>query len=216
MLAFACQAILFDLDGVLVDSTPCVTRVWSAWAQEHGLDPEQVVHVAHGRPTIATVREVAPHLDAQLETDRIEQREINDTDGLRVLPGAKELLAKLPPKRYTIVTSGTRQLATRRLQVAGLPVPPTMITADDITNGKPDPEPYLAGASALGCDPKRCLVFEDAPSGIRAAKAAGMAAIGVPTTYRAEELAGADVITPSLQAVAVTIDAEGLMVALAE
>ena len=212
--AFACQAILFDLDGVLVDSTPCVTRVWSAWAQEHGLDAEHVVHVAHGRPTIATVRKVAPHLDAQRETDRIEQREINDTDGLRVLPGAKELLAKLPVKRYTIVTSGTRQLATRRLQVAGLPVPPTMITADDITNGKPDPEPYLAGARALGCEPNECLVFEDAPSGIRAAKSAGMVAIGVPTTYKPEELAEADAITPSLQAVAVIIDREGLRVAV--
>jgi mannitol-1-/sugar-/sorbitol-6-phosphatase len=214
MLRFACQAILFDLDGVLVDSTPCVTRVWSAWAQEHELDAGYVVHVAHGRPTIATVREVAPQLDAQLETDRIEQREINDTDGLRGLPGAKELLAKLPPGRYTIVTSGTRQLATKRLQVAGLPVPPTMITADDITNGKPDPEPYLAGAHVLGCDPKRCLVFEDAPSGIRAAKSAGMVAIGIPTTYRAEELAEADAVTRSLQAVAVMIEHEGLRVSV--
>jgi mannitol-1-/sugar-/sorbitol-6-phosphatase len=214
MLTFACQAILFDLDGVLVDSTPCVTRVWSAWAREHGLDAEHVVHVAHGRPTIATVREVAPYLDAQLETDRIEQREINDTDGLRVLPGAKELLARLPLERYTIVTSGTRQLATRRLQAAGLPLPPTMVTADDITNGKPDPEPYLAGARALACDPKECLVFEDAPSGIRAAKAAGMVAIGIPTTYKPEELAEANAITASLRAVAVTVESEGLMVAL--
>ncbi len=166
MLRFFCEAILFDLDGVLVDSTPCVTRVWSAGREEHGLDADHVVHVAHGRPTIATVREVAPHLDAQGETDRIEQMEISDTDGLRVLPGAKELLANLPPERYTIVTSGTRKLATRRLHVAGLPVPGTMITADDITKGKPDPEPYLAGARALGRDPNRCLVFEDAPSGI--------------------------------------------------
>jgi mannitol-1-/sugar-/sorbitol-6-phosphatase len=214
MLTIACQAILFDLDGVLVDSTPCVTRVWSAWAQEQGLDPERVVHVAHGRPTIATVREVAPHLDAQLETDRIEQREINDTDGLRVLPGAKELLAKLPPERYTIVTSGTRQLATRRLQVAGLPVPPAMITADDIRNGKPNPEPYLAGARVLGYVPDRCLVFEDAPSGIRAAKSAGMVAIGIPTTYKPEELAEADAIAPSLQAVAIMIEHEGLSVSV--
>ena len=216
MLRFPCEAILFDLDGVLVDSTPCVTRVWSTWSREHGFDAKHVVHVAHGRPTIATVREVAPQLDAQSETNLIEQREINDTDDFRVLPGAKELLAKLPPERYTIVTSGSRQLATRRLQAAGLPVPPSMITADDITNGKPDPEPYLAGARVLGCDPKKCLVFEDAPSGIRAAKAAGMVAIGVPTTFRREELAEADAITPSLQAVAVTIGAQGLRVALVE
>ncbi len=216
MLTFSCEAILFDLDGVLVDSTPCVTRIWRAWAREHGLDAEYVVHAAHGRPTIATVREVAPHLDAQWETDRIEQREINDSDGLRVLPGAKELLAALPPERYTIVTSGTRPLATRRLQVDGLPVPATMITADDVRNGKPDPEPYLAGARALGCEPKRCLVFEDAPSGIRAAKSAGMVAIGVLTGAGAEGLSQADAITPSLEAVAVTIVPEGLIVALAQ
>jgi mannitol-1-/sugar-/sorbitol-6-phosphatase len=216
MLTFSCEAILFDLDGVLVDSTPCVTRVWSAWAREHGLDAEYVVHVAHGRPTIATVREVAPHLDAQWETDGIEQREINDTDGLRVLPGAKEVLASLPPKRYTIVTSGTRQLATRRLQAAGLPVPSTMITADDIRNGKPDPEPYFAGARALGYGPKTCLVFEDAPSGIRSAKSAGMVAIGVPTTYRSEELAEADAVTASLQGVAVRIAPRGLTVTVVD
>ena len=126
-----------------------------------------------------------------------------------MLPGAKELLAALPPKRYTIVTSGTRQLATKRLQVAGLPVPANMITADDVTRGKPDPEPYLAGAAALGFEPKQCLVFEDAPSGIRAAKAAGMTAIGVPTTYRAEELAEADIIIPSLQVVRVAVRRQG-------
>src|SRR5580704_4005934 len=103
MPSFCCQAILFDLDGVLVDSTPCVTRVWRAWARENGLDPEYVVHVAHGQRTIETVRKVAPQLDAQRETDLLEQRELNDTDGLRVLPGARELLAALPPERYTIV-----------------------------------------------------------------------------------------------------------------
>ena len=126
---------------------------------------EYVVHVAHGQRTIETVRKVAPKLDAQRETDLLEQRELNDTDGLRVLPGAKELLDCASPDRYTIVTSGTRQLATKRLQVAGLPVPAKMITADDVTRGKPDPEPYLAGATALGFEPKACLVFEDAPSG---------------------------------------------------
>ncbi len=181
MPLFSCEAILFDLDGVLVDSTPCVTRVWSNWARQHGLDPEYVVHVAHGQRTIETVRIVAPSLDAQGETNRIEQMELDDTDGLRVLPGAAELLGKIPPERYTIVTSGTRRLATKRLQVAGLPVPAKMITADDVTRGKPDPEPYLAGARALGFDPSLCLVFEDAPSGIQAAKNAGTTAIAVLT-----------------------------------
>jgi mannitol-1-/sugar-/sorbitol-6-phosphatase len=209
MPSFACQAILFDLDGVLVDSTPCVTRVWKAWAREHGLDAEYVVHVAHGQRTIVTVRKVAPQLDAQPETDLMEQRELNDTDGLRVLPGAKELLQALRPERYTIVTSGTRQLATKRLQVAGLPVPAKMITADDVTRGKPDPEPYLAGAAALGFEPTACIVFEDAPSGIRSAKSGGMMAIAVTTTYRAEELSEADMIIPSLHAVRIQIAHSG-------
>ncbi len=211
MQAVLCQAILFDLDGVLVDSTPCVTRVWSSWARQHRLDAERVVHIAHGQRTIETVRKVAPHLDAQLETDRIEQMEINDTEGLRVLPGAKELLAKLPPERYTIVTSGTRRLATKRLQVAGLPVPVTMITADDVTRGKPDPEPYLAGARALRFEPKDCVVFEDAPSGIRAAAAASMIAVGVLTTFDAKELAAADVIVESLRDVDATVQASGAL-----
>ncbi len=209
------QAILFDLDGVLVDSTPCVTRVWRAWAQERGLDPEYVVHAAHGQRTIETVRKVAPNLDAQWETDLLEQQELNDTEGLRVLPGAKELLTSLPPERYTIVTSGTRQLATKRLQVAGLPVPSAMITADDVTRGKPDPEPYLAGATALGFEPKDCLVFEDAPSGIRSAKSGGMTAVGLTTTYRTEELSEADLLIPSLDAVRVmTLPSRGLVVTM--
>lgn len=215
MFAFPCKGILFDLDGVLVDSTPCVTRVWSSWAQGHGLDPTYVVEVAHGQRTIETVRKVAPLLDAQHETDRIERLEIDDTVGLQVLPGAQELLAALPPGRFTIVTSGTRRLASKRLRVAGLPVPDTMVTADDVTRGKPDPEPYVAGARALGLEPGSCLVFEDAPSGIRAAKSAGMFAIGVLTTYPAEELVGADAIVTTLQAVAVKVSSTGLIVELA-
>jgi sugar-phosphatase len=203
MPIFTCEAVLFDLDGVLVDSTPCVTRVWTQWAKGHGLNPDYVVHVAHGQKTIDTVRTVAPHLDAQRETNIIEHREIEDTDGLRVLPGARELVAALPPARYTIVTSGTRRLATKRLQVAGIPVPAMMITADDVGRGKPDPAPYRKGAELLGFAASACLVFEDAPSGIRSAQAAGAKAIGIPTTYRPEELAEATMIIPSLQAVSV-------------
>lgn len=205
MLSLTRQAILFDLDGVLVDSTQCVTRIWKAWAREHGLDPDYVVHVAHGQRTVESVRTVAPHLDAQAEADIIEHREINDTEGLRVLPGARELLESLPADRFTVVTSGTRQLATRRLEVAGLKVPPRMITADDVSRGKPDPEPYLAGAALLGFPPETCLVFEDAPSGIRSAKSGGMTVIGVPTTYERKELAQADFIIPSLAVVCATL-----------
>ncbi len=209
MRSFPCEAILFDLDGVLVDSTPCVTRVWATWARKHGLDPDYVVHVAHGQRTIETVRQVDRLLDAQRETDQIEQLEIDDTEGLRVLPGAKELLIALPPDRYTIVTSGTRRLATKRLEVAGLPVPSNMITADDVNRGKPDPEPYLAGAKVLLRQPRSCLVFEDAPSGIRAAQSAGMIAIAVTTTYPRDQLSQADAIVPSLSAVRVHSEPSG-------
>lgn len=216
MPSFRCEAILFDLDGVLVDSTQCVARIWANWAREHGLDPDYIVHVTHGMRTIELVRQVAPQLDAQAETDKIEQQELNDTDGLLVLPGAKELLHALPPDRYTVVTSGTRRLATKRLQVAGLPVPSQMITSDEVTHGKPAPEPYLAGAKILGREPHECLVFEDAPSGIRSAKAAGMTVIGVTTTYPREELSGADAIVPSLAAVKVRTEPSGDLVVTVE
>ncbi len=201
MPIFTCQAVLFDLDGVLVDSTPCVTRVWTSWAEEHGLDPAYVVHVAHGQKAIETIRTVAPHLDSERELRKVEQMELDDTDGLRLLPGSSELLDVLPAANYTIVTSGTRRLATKRLRVAGLPVPATMITADEVAMGKPHPEPYLAGAAALGVAAGECLVFEDAPSGIRSAKAAGAQVVGVSTTYAYEQLELADLIVPSLKVV---------------
>jgi sugar-phosphatase len=207
MLSFSRQGILFDLDGVLVDSTPCVSRIWRTWAIENGLDPEYVVHVTHGQRTIDSVRELTPHLDPQAETDKIERLEIDDTEGLRALPGAKELLASLPVDRYTVVTSGTRPLATTRLRAVGLPVPPRMITANEVAQGKPNPEPYLAGAALLGFAPETCLVFEDAPSGIRSAKTAGMTVIGVPTTYKREELAEADLLIPSLTWVSARLEA---------
>ena len=122
------------------------------------------------------------------------------------MPGARALLAALPPDRYTIVTSGGRRLATTRLHAAGLAIPPTMITANDITRGKPDPQPYLAGAAALGFDPRTCLVFEDAPSGILAGRAAGATVIALPTTYPQEELSSADAIIPSLAVVSAAVD----------
>jgi len=201
MPLFNCQAILFDLDGVLVDSTPCVTRVWTQWALHHGLDPQHVVHTAHGQKAIETVRRVAPQLDAEREFRIIERMELEDTHGLRLLPGAKELLGAIPRERYTIVTSGTRRLATKRLQTVGLPVPAAMVSADEVSRGKPDPEPYVAGAAALGYPAGECLVFEDAPSGIRSAQAAGATAIAVATTYTPEEIAFANIVIASLSAV---------------
>lgn len=194
MTQIPCAALLFDMDGVLIDSTPAVARVWRQWAIEHGFDPEQVVASAHGRPSITTIREYLPNSNHELENREVERREIEDIAGVIPLPGAAELVASLPENRWTIVTSCTRRLAEVRLIAAGLPVPKKMITSNDITNGKPHPEPYLKGASVLGVLPTECVVVEDAPAGIRAGKAAGSRVIAFTTTVGepAVREAGAD------------------------
>jgi mannitol-1-/sugar-/sorbitol-6-phosphatase len=209
MQSYVRQAILFDLDGVLVDSTACAGRIWKGWARENGLDPEYMVQVAHGRPTIETVRMVAPTLDARAETSKIEEREVNDVEGLKAVPGAKRLLASLPAERFAIVTSGSRRLATARLKAVGIPLPSRMIAADDIVHGKPNPEPYLKGAHLLGFRRETCLVFEDSPPGIASAKAAGMTVIAFPTTYRVDALSEADSITDSFDSVRLEVLASG-------
>jgi sugar-phosphatase len=194
MVELSCDGVLFDLDGVLVDSTPAVERVWSKWAIEHNLDPEETVRIAHGRPSIATVRDILPDADYEAENEIILKGELEDTEGIVALPGARELLESLPPDRWALVTSCARPLADARLKTAGLPIPTKKITCDDITHGKPDPEPYLKGAALLGVPASRCIVFEDAPAGIRAGKAAGSIVIALRTTSSDPELkeAGAD------------------------
>src|SRR6185437_12514264 len=158
-----CQAVLFDLDGVLVDSTPAVARVWGKWALAHGLQPETIIARAHGRRSIETIRDVAPDMDAEQENLRVEQMEIDDKDGVTALPGAVQLLGSLPQDRFAIVTSATRALAMARVAYAGLPLPKHVVSADDVVDGKPSPEPYLKGAELLGFAPHDCVVLEDAP-----------------------------------------------------
>jgi mannitol-1-/sugar-/sorbitol-6-phosphatase len=184
MTEIHCAALLFDLDGVLIDSTPAVARVWKRWAIEHGFNPEEVVARAHGRPSLTTVREYLPNADHEAENREVERREIEDLEGVVPLPGALDLLASLPENRWTIVTSCTRRLAEVRIKAAGLPLPRKMITSNDITNGKPNPEPYLKGASVLGLPSAECVVLEDAPAGIRAGKAAGAKVIAFTTTVK--------------------------------
>ncbi len=216
MSTFPCSAILFDLDGVLVDSTPSVSRQWSLWARENHIDPKKAVEIAHGRRTIESVRLLAPHLDAEAETKKIENREVADNEGVVVMRGAAKLLESLPPNRWCVVTSGTRRLAASRLKVGDLPVPKVLISADDVVNGKPHPEPYLKGAKRLKMNPAECLVIEDAPPGIAAAHAAGMKVIALTTTYPASALQDADAIVPALKDVTVSISDDGLTVALNE
>jgi sugar-phosphatase len=211
-----CAALLFDMDGVLIDSTPAVARVWRQWAVEHGFNPEDVIRSAHGRPSMATVRQFLPHADHEAENREVERREIEDLEGIVVLPGAKQLLNSLPYDRWTIVTSATRALAEVRLRAAGLPIPERWINADDITHGKPDPEPYLKAASVLGFAPSDCVVVEDVPSGIRSGKRANARVIALRSTDDDESLrgAGADWIVDDCSKIAARFDNRELWVTL--
>jgi mannitol-1-/sugar-/sorbitol-6-phosphatase len=188
MSEITCKAILFDMDGVLIDSTPAVSRVWTGWAREHGLEPDEVIKRAHGRPSLLTIREYLPDADHEAEDREVERREMTDLGGVKLLPGASELLRALPPGSWTIVTSATRPLAEVRLRTAGLPIPERIVTSNDIQNGKPDPEPYLKAASMLGVGASDCLVVEDVPAGILAGKRAGARVIAFRTTYDDSEL----------------------------
>ncbi len=206
MTKFVCGAILFDLDGVLIDSTRSVDRQWRAWAREKGIEEEKVMAIAHGVRSIEVIRAVAPHLDAPSEVQWLERHEAEDQSDVTVMPGAAELIGAIPDGRWCVVTSGTRLLATARLRLGGLPIPKVLVTADDVTNGKPHPEPYLKGAELLGMKPAECLVIEDAPAGIQAAHAAGMNAIALASTYQASKLKDADAVVEKLSQIRVARD----------
>ncbi|MFB3815764.1 MAG: HAD-IA family hydrolase [Terriglobales bacterium] len=204
-----CRAILFDLDGVLVDSTASVGRVWGRWAAEHGLNAAQVVRSAHGRRSIETIRHWLPLVDAVVENRRVEQMEIDDTPWLHVVPGARELLASIPNRNWGIVTSGTRALACSRLSVAGLAPPPVLITADDVSLGKPHPGPWLQGAAKLGVKPKQCVVIEDTPPGIQSAHGAGMRALALTSTCPFTAVSDAEAVVDSLSDIRIKAGANG-------
>lgn len=188
-----------------MNSGNAVERVWHRWAIAHDLDPAYVIQHAHGRRSAETLRVVAPELEADQENLKVEQMEIEDKEGIVAVPGAVALLSRLPEDRFTIVTSATSTLAVARLEHVRVPIPKRFITADDVVNGKPSPEPYLKGAALLGMAPADCLVFEDTPAGIRAAQAAGMRVIALQTTYPAEELIAADAMVRSLEEVEVEV-----------
>lgn len=209
MLTFSCSAILFDLDGVLCDSTQAVDREWREWGARMGVDGDAIMAISHGVRTVEVIRRVAPHLDAEAEAAAIENHEAHDQRGVVVMPGAVELVQSIPAGRWGVVTSGSRLLAANRLRHCGVPAPEVMVTSDDVVNGKPHPEPYLKGASLLGFRPEECLVIEDAPAGIASAKAGGMKVIGLGSTYGAERLKGADAVVSGLKQIQITVEREG-------
>lgn len=197
-LLHSAEALLVDLDGTLVDSDVPVRRAWAGFARRHGLDPEYVHRFALGRPSRETVRLLAPDADHGAEAAALERAELSDADGIVPIPGAAELLAG--DRRLAIVTSCSRALARVRLTAAGLPIPEVLVTADDVVNGKPDPECYLLGARRLSADPADCLVLEDAPAGIAAGRAAGARVLAVRTTRGDDDLRDADAVVDDLTA----------------
>lgn len=209
MATFSCSAILFDLDGVLVDSTRQVDREWRDWAARKGVDGDAIMAIAHGVRSLEVIRQVAPHLDAEAEAAAIENDEAHDQRGVVVMPDALELVQSIPAGKWGVVTSGSRLLATNRLRHCGLPVPRVLVTSDDVIHGKPHPEPYLKGAEQLGLTPAACLVIEDAPAGIQSARAGGMKVIGLASTYPPEKLTDADAVVPNLGRIQVTSNGTG-------
>jgi mannitol-1-/sugar-/sorbitol-6-phosphatase len=191
------EGVLCDLDGVLVDSTPAITRCWRRFADRHSLDWELIDRTIHGRPARESVELLVPGADVDAEAALLDDWEVADTADVRVLPGALELRARVPESRFAVVTSCNDRLARARLTAAGIEPPRALVTFDSVTAGKPAPDCYLEGARQLGLPPARCLAIEDAPVGLRAARAAGAMTAAVTTTHSAEELE-ADIVVGSL------------------
>jgi len=209
-MAHSCDAILFDLDGVLVDSEAVVRRQWKRWAEDRGIPFEEVEAVQTGRPAVEVIEEVAPHLDPETEIERLGDERA--TDGLEAFDGAKALLNRLPRDRWSIATSGRHRTATARMAHVGLPKPEVFVTADDVERGKPAPEPYQQAATGLGIDPGRCVVLEDAPAGVASARRAGATVLGVATSQPPDALAAATAVIPHVKALDVRAGDAGLRV----
>lgn len=201
-----CAAFLFDLDGVLVDSRAVVERVCRGWALRHGLDPEKVLRIAHGRRTRDTVKAVAPHLDVAREVAWIDAAELADVDGLREVPGVREFLTNLDAGSWAVVTSCGPDLARLRLSSVGMPIPDVVVSSADVSLGKPAPDGYLLGAKRLGREAARCVVFEDAPPGIAAGRAAGARVIALGTTHPDADFTGADAVIPDFARLSLSRD----------
>jgi len=189
------------MDGILISSIGSVERSWTKWARMRGIEVENALKMAHGRRAIETIELLRPDLDSEAELKIIEDIEIADGEGLRELPGVFELLRSLPADRWTVVTSATEKLARARLADGGIPVPVRLVTANQVTRGKPHPEPFIAGAALLGFKPEECVVFEDSASGVIAGRAAGCTVIATTFSHRAEDLEAAHYLVEDLTCV---------------
>ncbi|MDR6866209.1 sugar-phosphatase [Microbacterium resistens] len=208
------RAVLLDMDGTLVDSTAAVERLWLRWAEPHGLDPQTVLSVVHGRQGHQSMAILLPERDHAVnlvENDELLAQESADVDGVVEIPGAARFLAALEGLPHAIVTSANVPLMTARMQAAALTVPAEHVTAEDVTASKPDPQGFLLGAERLGIDPADSIAFEDSEAGITAARAAGMRVVGVGAGSAAY---GPDVVVDDLTTVAVTSDDGGIVLTI--
>lgn len=178
-LTLRAAALLLDMDGTLVHSTDEVETVWRLWCRRHQLAPEPVLAMCYGLRSREVIRALAPQLDMAQEVALLDELEIHHTGRGEAIMGSRALLTRLPAERWALVTSASQRVARHRLESAGLPLPTLLVAAEDVVNGKPDPEPYLLGAERLGVAPADCLVFEDAPAGIQSALRAGCAVVQV-------------------------------------
>ncbi|MDR3617088.1 MAG: HAD-IA family hydrolase [Candidatus Obscuribacterales bacterium] len=204
-----CAAILSDLDGTLIDSARCVDHAWETWAKLHNLDPEQIKVAAHGMRTADSLKFIAPHLHLPTEIKALEDLECGCVDGLVAINGAHELSAAIPQSAWAIVTSGSTRLANHRLAAVGLTRPKLLVTADDVTEGKPSPQCYLKGAAALGVAPAKCVVLEDSPNGIKAGKAAGAVVIAIGVSRGEHDIGAADYVVHDLSDIKVETTGDG-------
>jgi sugar-phosphatase len=209
-----CKGILFDMDGILISSIGSVERSWTKWALLRGVDPALARKTAHGRRAVETIAKLRPDLDSEKELKVIEDIEIEDNEGLAVLPGVLDLLAALPPDRWTVVTSATGRLARVRMAAAGIPLPEKLVTADRVTRGKPDPEPFLVGAAMLGIAPADCVVFEDSPSGVAAGRAARCTVVATTFSHSAESLRSAHYLVSDLTGIRIESAGDEIVIQL--
>jgi len=191
LISLSCEAILFDMDGTLVDSKACVESIWKRWALRHGIDVHSLLQTSHGRRTEDTIKDIAPHLDIEAEATALQTEELAARRGIIAVGGSSQLLSRLRENQWAVVTSASRALAKVRLECAGLPVPSQLISGDDVHCGKPDPEGYLKAAERLGVPNNHCVVVEDTPAGILAGRNAGMTVLALGTTFAPEHLSGA-------------------------
>ncbi|KAI8344254.1 HAD-like domain-containing protein [Chlamydoabsidia padenii] len=207
------EGIIFDLDGTMIDTTPLVIKHWYSFAEEHGLDPVKILETSHGRRTIETIGEWVPEKATPETVDYYERKLAQETEGLTVLPGVMALLDSIPLGKWGVCTAGTSYMAVNRLKQCDIPVPTSLSTGDKVERGKPDPEGYIKAAELLGIAPSNCLVFEDAPAGVRAGKSGGMKVIACTTTHTADQLkqAGADYVVSFLTDVSISVLGDGNM-----